>query len=501
MMKKLVIAISVFMTLQPASLAQFRGPAAGFFEGFTDLGSPPLKGSVLYSEPGQEYRISGSGENIWFGEDSFSFLWKKMEGDFIIQAQLSFLGEGTDPHRKAGLMIRGGLSSGASHMSCVVHGDGLTSLQYRKAPGVDMEELKFDIRGPDVLQLEKKGKLFTVSVAHQGELYAKQSLELNLDGKLEAGLFVCSHNKEVMEEAIFSNVRIMGTAPDDLVPYQSYIGSLLEVMDVKSGQRQIIGGDPGSWQAPNWTPDGQSLIYNAEGLLYRFDLESGLSEVLNTGFARQNNNDHVISFDGTQIAISHHPEEENGQSVVYTLPLYGGTPTRVTPLSPSYLHGWSADDRYLVYCANRNGQYDVYRIPVEGGEEVQLTDQSTLDDGPEYSPDGKYIYFNSARTGTMQIWRMDPDGQNQTQLTFDDYNDWFAHVSPDGKWLVFISYPPEVPAASHPFYKRVYLRLMSVADLKPKVIAYVYGGQGTMNVPSWSPDSQKIAFVSNGIFE
>ena len=489
------------MTIQTVSLAQFRGPAAGFFEGFTDIGAPRLKGSVLYSEPGQDYRISASGENIWLGMDSFAFLWKLMEGDFIIQAQLSFVGEGKDPHRKAGLMIRSGLSSDAAHVSCVVHGDGLTSLQYRKVPGADMEELKFDTRGPNVLQLEKKGNLFTVSVAHWGELYTKQSLELKLEGSLETGLFVCSHNKEVMEEAIFSNVRVMGTVPDDLIPYESYIGSLLEVMDVKSGKRQILGGDPGSWQAPNWTPDGKSLIYNAEGLLYRRKLESGITEVVNTDFANHNNNDHVISFDGTQIAISHHPEEDSGQSVVYTLPLEGGTPTRITPNSPSYLHGWSADDRYLVYTGGRNGQYDIYRIPVEGGEEVQLTNLSTLDDGPEYSPDGKYIYFNSARTGTMQIWRMDADGKNQTQLTFDEYNDWFAHVSPDGNWLAFISYPPEVPAADHPFYKRVYLRLMSVDDLKPKVIAYVYGGQGTMNVPSWSPDSKKIAFVSNGIFE
>ncbi len=488
------------MTLQTASFAQFRGPAAGFFDGFNDIGSPHLKGSVLYGEPGQEYRISGSGENIWFGEDSFSFLWKRMEGDFIIQAQLSFVGEGTDPHRKAGLMIRSGLSSGAAHVSCVVHGDGLTSLQYRKGPGMEMEELIFDTQGPAVLQLEKKGNLFTVSVAHFGELYTKRSLELTLEGALETGLFVCSHNQEVIEEAIFSNVRVMGTAPEDLTPYEGYIGSLLEVMDVETGKRRILEGAPGSWQAPNWTPDGQALIYNAGGLLYRFDLETGVSEILNTGFADRNNNDHVISFDGTQIAISHHPEEER-QSVVYTVPLKGGTPTRVTPLSPSYLHGWSADDKYLVYCGARNGQYDVYRIPMEGGEEVQLTDYPTLDDGPEYSPDGKYIYFNSARTGTMQIWRMDPDGKNQTQLTFDEYHDWFAHVSPDGKWLVFISYPPEVPAGSHPFYKRVYLRMMSVEDLKPKAIAYLYGGQGTMNVPSWSPDSKKIAFVSNGIFE
>ena len=489
------------MALQTVSLAQFRGPAAGFFEGFTDIGSPQLKGSVLYSEPGQDYRISASGENIWFGKDSFSFLWKLMKEDFIIQADLEFLGEGVDPHRKAGLMIRSGLSSDAAHVSCVIHGDGLTALQYRTERGVDMEEIKFDISGPNVIQLEKKGDLFTMSVAKRGDLYIKESFEMHMEGALETGLFVCSHNEEVVEEAIFSNVRVMGTVPDDLIPYESYIGSLLEVMDVESGKRQILGGYSGSWQAPNWTPDGKSLIYNAEGLLYRRDLESGITEVVNTDFANRNNNDHVISFDGTQIAISHHPEEDGGQSVVYTLPLEGGTPTRITPKSPSYLHGWSADDNYLVYTGGRDGQYDIYAIPAEGGEEVQLTNLSTLDDGPEYSPDGKYIYFNSARTGTMQIWRMDTDGKNQTQLTFDDYNDWFAHISPDGKWMAFISYPPEVPAASHPFYKRVYLRLMSVEDLKPRVIAYVYGGQGTMNVPSWSPDSKKIAFVSNGIFE
>ena len=489
------------MALQTVSLAQFRGPAAGFFEGFTDIGSPQLKGSVLYSEPGQDYRISASGENIWFGKDSFSFLWKLMKEDFIIQADLEFLGEGVDPHRKAGLMIRSGLSSDAAHVSCVIHGDGLTALQYRTERGVDMEEIKFDISGPNVIQLEKKGDLFTMSVAKHGDLYIKESFEMHMEGALETGLFVCSHNEEVVEEAIFSNVRVMGTVPDDLIPYESYIGSLLEVMDVESGKRQILGGYSGSWQAPNWTPDGKSLIYNAEGLLYRRDLESGITEVVNTDFANRNNNDHVISFDGTQIAISHHPEEDGGQAVVYPLPLEGGTPTRITPKSPSYLHGWSADDNYLVYTGGRDGQYDIYAIPAEGGEEVQLTNLSTLDDGPEYSPEGKYIYFNSARTGTMQIWRMDTDGKNQTQLTFDDYNDWFAHISPDGKWMAFISYPPEVPAASHPFYKRVYLRLMSVEDLKPRVIAYVYGGQGTMNVPSWSPDSKKIAFVSNGIFE
>ena len=305
----------------------------------------------------------------------------------------------------------------------------------------------------------------------------------------------------MLESARFSNVRVFETAPDDLVPYGQYLGSLLEVMEVETGHRTILAGAPGSWQAPNWTPDGQTLIYNSDGLLYEFDLAMGESKVLDTDFADRNNNDHVISFDGKQMAISHHTEEDNGQSVVYTLPLEGGVPKRVTPLSPSYLHGWSVDGKYLAYTGGRNGAYNIYRIPVEGGEEEQLTHLATLDDGPEYSPDGKYIYFNSTRTGTMQLWRMDTDGKNQVQLTFDEYQDWFPHISPDNKWIVFISYPPEVQADSHPFYKRVYLRLMSVEEKEPRVIGYLYGGQGSINVPSWSPDSKKIAFVSNGIFK
>lgn len=487
--------------VQINSTAQFRGPGIGFFDAFTDIGSPGIQGAVIYGEPLQEYTISGSGGNIWFGQDSFSFLWKTMEGDFIIQARMHFLGEGTNPHRKAGLMVRGGLNSQAPHVSCVIHGDGLTSLQYRAEAGVDMEEVQFDVSGPDVIQLEKKGDTFTMSVAHHGKLYLQKTLEVHLAGELQAGLFICSHDDEVTEKAVFSNVRVFGTAPDDLQPYRDYLGSLLEVMDVESGQRQVVGGAPGSWQAPNWTHDGKSLIFNADGSLFRFDLATGIPEKLHTGFADRNNNDHAISFDGKQLAISHHATEDRGQSVIYTLPIEGGIPTRITSNSPSYFHGWSPDDQFLVYTGGRGGAYNIYRISASGGEETKLTDLTTLDDGPEYSPDGKYIYFNSARSGTMQIWRMETNGGNPTQLTFDKYNDWFPHVSPDNRWIVFISFPEEVAADDHPFYKRVYLRLMSVEDLEPRVIGYLYGGQGTINVPSWSPDSRKIAFVSNGIFQ
>lgn len=96
----------------------------------------------------------------------------------------------------------------------------------------------------------------------------------------------------------------------------------------------------------------------------------------------------------------------------------------------------------------------------------------------------------------MKIWRMNPDGGNQEQVTFDEYNDWFAHPSPDGKWIIFVSYWPEVEAGSHPRNKRVMLRLMNLETKEIKSVAFLYGGQGTINVPSWSPDSKKVAFVS-----
>ncbi len=481
--------------------AQIPDARFGSFDRFTDIGSPTIKGSVKYDESTQTYQLSGSGSNIWFGRDSFSFLSKKMNGDFIVQTQLRFTGEGHQPHRKAGLMIRSSLATNAPVIACTVHGDGLTALQYRIAAGVNMQEIKLNIQSPDVLQLEKKGNTYTMSVAHFGKVYLEHQLDnIDLGNNLEAGLFICAHTNQFSEEAIFTNTSIFAPAPDTLVQYKHYIGSALEILDVSTGKRQVLTTIPGSLQAPNWTPDGKSLIYNESGKLYIFDIASGKATVINTDFANKNNNDHVLTFDGTQLGISHHAKDANGESVIYAVPVSGGVPKRITEKSPSYLHGWSPDNKWLIYTGGRNGVYNIYKISKDGGKEIQLTKGNWLDDGSEYAPDGKYIYFCSTRSGKMQIWRMDPDGTNQTQLTFDDLNNWFPHVSPDNKWLVFISFPKEVPADKHPFYERVYIRMMQVAGGEVKVISYLYGGQGTINVPSWSPDSKRIAFVSNGIF-
>jgi Tol biopolymer transport system component len=181
------------------------------------------------------------------------------------------------------------------------------------------------------------------------------------------------------------------------------------------------------------------------------------------------------------------------------VPATGGQPRQLTPRGPSYLHSWSPDAKHLLFTGERNQNFDIYRVPAAGGPEVRLTTAAGLDDGPEYTPDGQYIYFNSNRNGPMQIWRMRADGSQQQAVTSGDYQDWFPHVSPDGKWLVFISFlKEEVVSSDHPFYKHVYLRLLPIGSTgQPKVIAYLYGGQGTINTPSWSPDSKRLAFISN----
>jgi Tol biopolymer transport system component len=222
-------------------------------------------------------------------------------------------------------------------------------------------------------------------------------------------------------------------------------------------------------------------------------VDGGKPVAIDTGIATRLNNDHAISPDGTMVAISDQSQEQH-QSLIYVAPIGGGPARRVTAKGPSYFHGWSPDGKTLAFCGERSGNFDIYTIPAAGGEETRLTTAKGLDDGPEYSPDGKYIYFNSERTGRMQIWRMLADGSAQEQMTFDEFNNWFPHLSPDGKWMAFLSYEKEV--TGHPANQNVQIRLMALSDRKISVLARLFGGQGTINVPSWSPDSQKVAFVS-----
>ncbi|HSV85488.1 MAG TPA: hypothetical protein VLH85_02865 [Levilinea sp.] len=272
--------------------------------------------------------------------------------------------------------------------------------------------------------------------------------------------------------------------------------SILETVDVHSGAHSVLKEFDTVIEAPNWTRDGRFLVYNSGGRLYTFALATGEIKEVDSGFAIDCNNDHVLSPDNRQIAVSHHTDAD-AVSRIYVLPLAGGTPQLVTEEGPSYLHGWSPDGQRLAYCAERNGQYDIYTISVQGGAETQLTNLPGLDDGPEYSPDGRHIWFNSTRTGLMQVWRMETGGANPTQMVQEEANGWFPHVSPDGKQVVYIAYAKgDVAPGDHPPNKPVEIRLAPVEGGPSRTLVKLFGGQGTMNVNSWSPDSRRIAFVS-----
>jgi TolB protein len=501
--KSFARSFPVFLALGLPFAAFCQSPSSGpvgIFDGHEDVGRNVKPGSATYIPAMNQYIISGAGYNVWADHDEFQYVWKKMTGDFILYARAEFLGTWVNYHRKVGWMVRTSLDGRSAHVNAVEHGDGLTSLQFRRSTGAQTEEHKMKLTHANILQLERKGNLYIMRAAIYGEPFQTDTIaDLDLGTEVYVGLFVGSHNSDVVETGVFSNVSIT-------VPYKGEsnqqtpmtLGSNLEILELASGRRDVIYKVPYSIQAPNWTRDGKSLIFNdSRGLVYQFDLASLQPTLLNTGDIKNNNNDHVLSFEGTMLGLSSNVRELGG-SIIYTVPLTGGTPKQITPKGPSYLHGWSPDGQSLVFCASRNGEFDVYKIPSTGGAEVRLTDAKGLDDGPEYSPDGKFIYFNSVRSGSMQIWRMNPDGSGQEPVTNDGFNNWFAHISPDGKWMVFISFlKEEVQPGIHPPYKHVYIRLMPIGGGEIKVVAYVYGGQGTINTPSWSPDSKRIAFISN----
>lgn len=288
----------------------------------------------------------------------------------------------------------------------------------------------------------------------------------------------------------------MNTLKEAYIIADRNVISTLETVDVQTGERKILAQFDYLIEAPNWTNDGSRLIYNSLGRIYSFDIATHESVVIESGYANMCNNDHVLSSDNLHIAVSHHSQEDS-YSRICIFPLKGGNPMLVTPIGPSYLHGWSPDGSTLAYCAERNGQYDIFTIPQIGGVETQLTDLPGLDDGPEYSPDGKHIWFNSTRSGLMQVWRMNADGSEPVQMTFDESNNWFPHISPNAETIAFITYRKgDVEPGDHPANKDVEIRLMSSKGGGFRTLVKLFGGQGSINVNSWSPDSKQLAFVS-----
>ena len=508
-----VVLACVFFVLV-AVLCRGQEPV-GIFENHGDVGTVLHPGSASFNSVNNTYLLTGSGENMWSTVDAFQFAWKKMSGDIDLSANISFLNTAGNEHKKAVLVLRQSLDADSVYADIALHGNGLVALQYRDEKGGTTHEIQSSVRARihrlthigvegDLttahLRITRRGEYVYLSFGALGDgfRYDGESFRLPLQGIFYAGIGVCAHDKDAVEQATFSDVHLHASSP---ASGQPVLYSTLETIAVNSTDRTAVYVAPGRFEAPNWSRDGSYFLFNRSGHLERLPVAGGKPEIINTGLADRLNNDHGISPDATQLAISDNSQETksaNGamshDSLIYVVPITGGTPRRITQNSPSYWHGWSPDGKMLAFVGQRNGDFDIYTIPLTGGDETRLTTAKGLDDGPEYSPDGQYIYFNSERTGHMQIWRMKADGSGQEQVFSDDYNNWFPHISPDGQWMVFLTYEKDV--TGHPENKDVMLRLMSLSNKKITVLAKLFGGQGTINVPSWSRDSEHLAFVS-----
>ena len=381
---------------------------------------------------------------MWLSSDAFHFVWKKVSGDVALNADIAFIGQGVNEHRKAVVMVRQSLDADSPYADVALHGSGLTSLQYRDAKGALTHEIQSNISAPARVRIEKRGQYAYMWLASKGQNFqmAGGSVRVPLEGTFYVGIGLCSHEKDVIEKAVFSNVEVSPLSASTAEPK---LYSTLETITIDSTDRRVVYVAPERFEAPNWTRDGASLIFNRKGRLetdsrrrrhprpHRHRLRRDLQQ-RSRHLARLQNHRHQ------------RPDEGRRRSHVYIVPFAGGPPREVTRNGPSYWHGWSPDGKTLAFVGERDGEFDIYSIPFEGGNETRLTTAKGLDDGPDYSPDGKYIYFNSERTGHMQIWRMKADGSAQEQITHDEFNNWFPHISPDGQWMVFLTYDQASPA-------------------------------------------------------
>lgn len=474
---------------RPLLLALTIPLAAQTFTASADVGVTTLKGASE-TKSANEFRITGSGANIWAKADAFQFLYRQVTGDFALTADIAFEGAGVNAHRKAVLMFRQSLDADSAYADVALHGDGLTALQYRAEKGGETKEVRAEDKAPRRVRIERRGNNFAIFTGNP--LKAAGTATVALTNPVYLGIGVCSHDATVLETAVFSNVQVE--------PLRPRYTSKVTIYDLATKRTRVVHTEPDIMEAPNWSRDGKYLITNARGRLYKIPVDGGKAEELSLDTALRANNDHDISADGKWLAISA-SSPQSRQSQVYVAAIDGSNAKLIVKDAPSYFHGWSPDGKWLAVVANRDRkQYDLYRVPAQGGPEERLTENPAYDDGPDYSRDGKWIYFNSDRGGAWNIWRMPASGAGPgdklaQQITNDEWEDWFPHPSPDGKRLLFFSFPKGTTGHNDRM-PGVRLRMTKPQpNAKIETLVEFFGGQGTINVNSWSPDSKRFAFV------
>ena len=509
------LTITLLFSQALSLAAQSQPSSIGMFEAHGDVGDNPRPGSATYDAATGEYRVTGGGANMWGPKDAFHFVWKRATGNFVITADVHFVGKGVEDHRKAVLAVRQSLDANAPYADVALHGDGLTALQFRPIPGAATSEVRSSVNAPVRIRMERRGAQFLMSVGAPGEpLVAAIPATVSIDGPVYVGLGVCSHDAQVLETAVFSNVSIQELPLSKLEPNPEKVRSRISIYDLADKTIRVVYSADQLWEAPNWSPDGKYLIANSGGVIYRFPLAAtGESQpeklALDNGY--DCNNDKALSPDGKRLAFSAQHAPAQG-SQVYVANADGTSPQMITANVPSYFHGWSPDGKWLAFVGERGENFDIYRVSASGGKEERLTSSPGFDDGPDYSPDGKWIYINTDRSGGWDIWRFPAEGAGENdskaeRVTGDAGEDWFPHPSPDSKWMVFLTFPNGTKG--HDFKTAVQLRMIplpasNAAAQLPKeddddavpVLTQFLGGQGSINVNSWSPDSKRFAFVS-----
>jgi TolB protein len=393
--------------LQAAQTVAEDAPALGRFESHADVGDVRRAGSVEYDAAAQSYVVAGGGENMWFAKDALHFVWTRMSGDVSLAADIRWPVAGGNAHRKAVLLLRQSLDPGSAYADAALHGDGLTSLQYREAPGGPTREIQSNVSAPRRIRITKEGDYVFLSIAREGEALQSSggSFRIRLREPFLVGLGVCAHDADSLEKAVFSNVEITSARAGGSV--QTALESTLETVAIASKDRRVVLTARERFAAPTWSSDGKVL---------RFQREDG-----------------------------------HGAPSVFTIPATGGEPQPLTTALGS-------------------------AIPAGA------------------SADGGHLYIGSARTGTVQVWRTRSDGSEPTPLTADAFDNCFPHPSPDGKWLLVLSYAEGVTGC--PPHKDVTLRLLPLDGGEIQVLAKLFGGRGSVDLPPWSPDSARVAFVS-----
>lgn len=479
-------------------IAQSTTGSLGIFDGQSDVGSVAPPGTLAYSPSADTYTITAAGINLWSTTDGFHFVWKRLSGDLSLTADIDFPIKTGDhsPHRKAVLMVRQTLDADGAYADVAQHGSGLTALQYRRAKGDNTQSAELNIDPPKRVRLEKRGDVFTMFVSNHGEPLHQvgASIKLHLDEPFYVGIGLSSHDPAVTEKVTFSNVELKQLTPSP-TPARLTLYSTLQTIDIADNARRgtILFSAPGRSMAPNWSRDGKSLAFTRDGRIYTVPVSGGTPQLLDVGDLTNCSGSHGFSPDGKWFALTCSAAGQPDHRV-YIIPAAGGKP-RLLAQNISWFHSWSPDGKTILFTRGAgHGSGNIYSISVDGGPETALTTGTGLSDDPDYSPDGKYIYFNTDRWGGMQIGRMRPDGSQPEQVTFDEFRNWTPHPSPDGKSIVFISYDPSV--TTHAANKDIALRIFSPEDKEIRTLVNLIGGDGSMNVPNWSPDSKSLAFVS-----